>query len=285
MKLVTTADGRLGIDGGAGIVDVAPVFVGDPRRPYTDPMVQLIERFPDLRSSLEAHASSADAVSLANAPLGAPLGRPRKMVNLATEHDTVDPGTKPPIDWFFKSPESVVGSGANVVLPPHYATGFYLEAELGVVMGRRSRDVDPDDVENAIFGYTLLLDVSATDVGRPGMGTYFGKSFDSFCPMGPAILVGASLQEVSSFEVHLTLNGDVVTRYRIGDLPHSIPELIADVSTFATLLPGDVVACGSPPAERFEIFDNDRVSAQIPAIGSLDVTIKDPLFRHRTRAA
>lgn len=283
MRLVAMADGRLGVDGGAGIVDIAPIFSPDPRRPFIDPMVQLIERFQDLRPALEERASATGPAQV-DALVGPPLGRPRKMVNLCTELDTVEPNAKPPIDWFFKSPESVIGTGDSVVLPPHYADGFSIEPELAVVIGQTCRDVPEHEVGGVIFGYTLVLDGAAMGVGR-GMGTYFGKSMDTFCPMGPAILVAEASQDVPSFEVRMRLNGELVSRYKVVDLPHSIASLIADVSTYATLLPGDVVACGSPTGEDSEIFDGDTIDADITGIGTIRVSVADPLFRHRARVA
>jgi 2-keto-4-pentenoate hydratase/2-oxohepta-3-ene-1,7-dioic acid hydratase in catechol pathway len=205
------------------------------------------------------------------------------VVNLCTEFDSVDPATKPPIDWFFKSPESVTGPAGSIVLPPHYASAFYVEPEVAVVIGKRCHDVPADEAESVIFGYTAILDGSAVGLGRVTAGTYFGKSFDSFCPMGPAILVRDPAQDVRSFEVQMRLNGERVTRYTIGDLPHSIGELIADVSGYNILLPGDVVGCGSPPGERFQIAHGDVVEAEIAGIGRMSMSVEDPLFRHRVR--
>ncbi|MFN0070734.1 MAG: fumarylacetoacetate hydrolase family protein [Chloroflexota bacterium] len=286
MKLARLDDERLGLVTDAGFVDIAGVFAPDPHRPYVDPMVQLIERWDDFRAPLAALERAGFAHVFDPARLGPPLRRPRKMVNLCTEIDKLEAGQKPPIDWFFKSPESVTGPHSRVVLPPHYATGFHVEAEIAVVIGRSCRNVSADEADSVIFGYTAIVDGMGAGLGRVGMGTYFNKSFDTFCPMGPALVVNTkSGLNAASFSVQLALNDVTVAQYSVGDLAHSIPELIADVSSYFQLLPGDIVACGSPMSENFQIAHRDTLKVDVSGIGSMSLDIDDPLCHHRERVA
>jgi 2-keto-4-pentenoate hydratase/2-oxohepta-3-ene-1,7-dioic acid hydratase in catechol pathway len=83
----------------------------------------------------------------------------------------------------------------------------------------------------------------------------------------------------------MTRNGEEAMRFRMADLPHTVADLISSVSSFFTLLPGDIVALGSPPNAQVEIFGNDTIEVDVPSIGSLRVTVNDPLFRHRSQVA
>jgi 2-keto-4-pentenoate hydratase/2-oxohepta-3-ene-1,7-dioic acid hydratase in catechol pathway len=284
MKLGRLGDDRLGLVTDAGFVDLAGVFKPDPRRPYTDPMVQLIERWDELKSSIAALESSGSPQALDASQLGPPLRRPRKMVHLTTEIEGFEAGQKPPIDWFFRSPESVTGPTATIVLPPHYATEFVAEAEVAMVIGKRCYMVPAEEAGSVIFGYTAVLDAMGEGLGR-GAGTFLNKSFDTFCPMGPTVVVNEPPVDVAQLSVRLDINGQTATQYSVGQLPHSVGELIASASSFFWLLPGDIVTCGSPTNESFKIAYRDSIQVDVSSIGSMSLTVDDPLCRHRERVA
>lgn len=284
MKLGRLDDDRLGLVTDAGFIGLEGVFKPSPRRPYTDPMVQLIERWDELKSSLLDLESSGSAQALDPARLGPPLRRPRKIVHLTTEVEGFEAGQNPPIDWFFRSPESVTDPTGTIVLPPHYATQFVAEAEVAVVIGKRCYRVAGDDANSVIFGYTAVLDTMAEGLGR-GAGTYFNKSFDTFCPMGPTLVVSEPSVDAGAFNVHLEINGTTATEYSVGQLAHSVGQLIASASSFFWLLPGDLVTCGSPTNESFKIAHRDAIKIVVSSIGSMSLTVDDPLCRHRERVA
>src|SRR4051794_35230733 len=284
MKLGRLDDERLGLVTDAGFVDISTVFSPNPRRPYVDTMVQLIERWDELKGPITALQSSASPLALDVSRLGPPLRRPRKIVNLCTEVKDLQPDKKPPIDWFFKSPESVTGPNGQLILPPHYATEFLIEAEIAVVIGQPCRNVPVDEADTVIFGYTAVLDGMGDGLGR-GMGTYFNKSFDTFCPMGPTILINEPSLDAAAFDVRLDLNGAPAESYSRGSLAHSVAELIADVSTYFQLMPGDVVACGSPTNRSIRIAHGDSITLDVTTIGSMSLSVDDPLCRHRERVA
>jgi 2-keto-4-pentenoate hydratase/2-oxohepta-3-ene-1,7-dioic acid hydratase in catechol pathway len=284
MKLGRLDDERLGLVTDAGFVSLDGVFKPDPRRPYTDPMVQLIERWDELKDSIAQLESSGSAQALNPALLGPPLRRPRKIVHLTTEVDDYEAGQKPPIDWFFRSPESVTGPAATIVLPPHYATEFVAEAEVAAVIGKRCYAVSADEASSIVFGYTAVLDAMGDGLGR-GAGTYLSKSFDTFCPMGPTLITNDSSVDPGEFNVRLDINGSTVTQYSVGQLAHALGELIASVSSFFWLLPGDLVTLGSPTNEHFKIAHRDSIEVDVSEIGSMSLTVDDPLCRHRERVA
>jgi 2-keto-4-pentenoate hydratase/2-oxohepta-3-ene-1,7-dioic acid hydratase in catechol pathway len=284
MKLGRLDDERLGLVTDAGFVSLESVFKADPGRPYTDPMVQLIERWDELKDPIAKLESSGSAQPLDPARLGPPLRRPRKIVHLTTEVEDFEAGKKPPIDWFFRSPESVTGPNATIVLPPHYATEFVAEAEVAVVIGKRCYAVPAEESQSVVFGYTAVLDAMGDGLGR-GAGTYLNKSFDTFCPMGPTLVTSDSFVDLGSLNVRLAINGSTAAQYSVSQLAHSLGELIASVSSFFWLLPGDLVTLGSPTNESFKIAHRDTIEVDVTSIGAMRLSVDDPLCRHRERVA
>jgi 2-keto-4-pentenoate hydratase/2-oxohepta-3-ene-1,7-dioic acid hydratase in catechol pathway len=284
MRLGRLDDERLGLVTDAGFIDIQSVFKPDPRRPYTDPMVQLIERWEELKSPIAGLESSGSAEALNSVKFGPPLRRPRKIVHLTTEIEGFEAGQKPPIDWFFRSPESVTGPTATIVFPPHYATEFVAEAEVAAIIGKRCYMVPPEEADSVVFGYTALLDAMGEGLGR-GAGTYLNKSFDTFCPMGPSLVVNDGSVDHKAFTVRLEINGARQAEYSVGQLAHSLGELIASASSFFWLLPGDLVTLGSPTNQNFKIAHRDSISVDVSAIGFMSLTVDDPLCRHRERVA
>jgi 2-keto-4-pentenoate hydratase/2-oxohepta-3-ene-1,7-dioic acid hydratase in catechol pathway len=247
-------------------------------------MVQLIERWDELKSSIAGLEASGRAEALDPARLGPPLRRPRKIVHLTTEIEDFQPGQTPPIDWFFRSPESVTGPNSVIVLPPHYATQFVAEAEVAVVIGKRCYSVPVEEAASVVLGYTAILDVMGEGLGR-GAGTYLNKSFDTFCPMGPTLIVNDPPIAVGQVSVRLQINGETAAEYYVEQLSHSAAELIASASSFFWLLPGDIVTLGSPTNESFKIAYKDSIRVDVAEIGSMSLTVDDPLCRHRERVA
>jgi 2-keto-4-pentenoate hydratase/2-oxohepta-3-ene-1,7-dioic acid hydratase in catechol pathway len=284
MRLGRLDDERLGLVTDAGFISLETAFKPDPRRPYTDPMVQLIERWDDLKGSISGLESSGSAQPLDSAKLGPPLRRPRKIVHLTTEIAGYEVGQKPPIDWFFRSPESVTGPNSTIVFPPHYATEFVAEAEVAAIIGKRCYMVPAEEAESVVFGYTALLDAMGEGLGR-GAGTYLNKSFDTFCPMGPTLIVNDDSVDSAAFNVRLEINGAQEAEYSVGQLAHSLGELIASASSFFWLLPGDLVTLGSPTNENYKIAHRDSIKVDVSTIGSMSLTVDDPLCRHRERVA
>ena len=152
---------------------------------------------------------------------------------------------------FTKFPETVVGPNDTVRLPPASATTqIDYESELAVVIGRGGRDIAKSRAMEHVFGYTIVNDVSARDVQVRHQQWVLGKSFDTFCPMGPCIVTG---DEVDGRDVRIrgwaTVRGGAPELRQDGrtrDMIFDIPTLIETCSRGITLLPGDVIATGTP---------------------------------------
>ncbi|QFU88452.1 fumarylacetoacetate hydrolase family protein [Amycolatopsis sp. YIM 10] len=163
---------------------------------------------------------------------------------------------------FLKTPNSVIGPGRAVERPSEVDRLEY-EGELAVVIGRRARDVREDDYAHYVLGYTCANDVTAHDWRADGQWAR-AKSADTFCPLGPWI----ETEPPGAAELTTRCNGEEVQRSGIDRMIFGIGEILAYVTRYFTLSPGDVVLTGSP-AGVGPMADGDRVTVEIDGVGAL----------------
>jgi 2-keto-4-pentenoate hydratase/2-oxohepta-3-ene-1,7-dioic acid hydratase in catechol pathway len=200
----------------------------------------------------------AETIDLAPQALIAPLPRPRRNLFCVgrnyREHarelgaSVFKDNAKAVDAWpivFSKVPECVVGPNDVVRLPLSVSTQIDYEAELAVVIGRGGRNIARARALDHVFGYTIVNDVTARDVQMRHGQWHLGKSFDTFCPMGPWI-VGADELDGTDTRVRCWVNGELRQDARTTDLIFDIPTLIETCSRGITLYPGDVIATGTP---------------------------------------
>ena len=233
-----------------------------------------------LRAAASADTIRARGRPLSDADLLAPLPRPGKIIAIGRnyrEHATeegVDPPAAPLM--FAKWPSAVVGPGADIRWDPSLTTQVDYEAELAVVIGRQARRVDVTDALEHVFGYTCLNDVSARDL-QFGDGQWTrGKSLDTFCPMGPALVTPDELGDPQDLAIRCFVGDDLLQDARTSAMYFGIAEIISFCSASFTLEPGDVIATGTPGGvgafrepPRF-LGDGDRVVVEIEGIGRLE---------------
>lgn len=166
---------------------------------------------------------------------------------------------------FMKPATSVVGTNANVV-HPRISTEVHHEAELAVVISRPARHVNAEDASRYIFGYTAANDVTARDLQhRDGQWTR-AKGFDTFCPLGPAI--ETELDPLERLAVICRVNGEVRQAGFTSDMVFGVAEIIAFVTAFTTLLPGDVILTGTPSGVG-KVEPGDVMEVEVDGIGIL----------------
>lgn len=176
---------------------------------------------------------------------------------------------------FTKVPETVIASGATVRLPVGISTQIDYEAELAVVIGRGGRDITRASALDHVYGYTIVNDVTARDIQMRHQQWDLGKSFDTFCPMGPCIVTADELDGTDT-RVRCWVNDELRQDGQTRDLIFDIPMLIETCSRGITLYPGDVIATGTPAGvgmgldpPRF-LQRGDRVRIEIDGIGVLE---------------
>lgn len=169
---------------------------------------------------------------------------------------------------FLKPPSAVIGSNEGIIYPAMSGQVDY-EAELAVVMGRRTWHVSVDEALSCVLGYTCGNDVTARDLQRKDGQWTRSKSFDTFCPLGPWIVTDL---DPSDLAIESRVNGRVRQRSRTRNLIFSVAELIYHVAQVMTLEPGDVILTGTP-AGIGPLQIGDRVEVEIEGIGVLENTV------------
>lgn len=165
---------------------------------------------------------------------------------------------------FLKPTTSVVGPGDAIVLPPSSQRVDH-EAELAVVIGRAVRNASEASAAAAILGYTCGNDVTARDLQAKDVQFTRAKGFDTFCPLGPAIETDV---DPSDLEIVCRVNGERRQHARTSAFVHSVPAIVAFVSSVMTLLPGDVILTGTP-AGIAPLAAGDTVEVEIEGVGLL----------------
>ncbi len=168
---------------------------------------------------------------------------------------------------FFKPNTSVIGPGEPIVSP---VTTHHLsyEGELAVVIGRICRDVPVRRARDVIFGFTVANDVTARDLQSTDGQWARAKGYDTFCPLGPWITTHHSLDEVAALRIRTFLDGELKQDASTAEMVRSVADLVAYVSSYTTLLPGDVILTGTPEGVG-PMLPGQEVSVEISDIGTL----------------
>lgn len=212
--------------------------------------------------------------------LRAPIARPGKILCSGINyhgHLHENPKAKLPEEPFFfsKLPTAVIGPGEAITIPAMSKQVDY-EVELAVVIGKPLRRAAEADVPGAIFGYSVLHDVSARDVQFKDSQITLGKNFDGFCPLGPCIVTADEIPRPETLRLRTLLNGEVMQDSTNEDWVFPLARLLSFLSQVTTLEPGDVVSTGTPRGVGYfrspQVFlkPGDRVVVEIDRIGRLE---------------
>jgi 2-keto-4-pentenoate hydratase/2-oxohepta-3-ene-1,7-dioic acid hydratase in catechol pathway len=182
----------------------------------------------------------------------------------AAEHDSPVP-VEPLL--FLKPPSAVVGPGEPIHLP-RQSDRVEHEAELAIVIGRRCRNVPPEEAWTFALGITAANDVTARDLQRRDGQWTRAKGFDTFCPVGPWVVTGVSEHELADLEVACRVNGDVRQMGQAGEMVFSPAVLIAYAASVMTLEPGDLILTGTP-AGVGPLQPGDLVEVEVGGVGIL----------------
>jgi len=171
---------------------------------------------------------------------------------------------------FLKAPSSIIGDGGWIELPV-FSQRVEHEGELAVVIGRRCSGIAADEDPLAyVLGYTCLNDVTARDLQRKDVQFTRGKSFDTFCTVGPHIVTGL---DPADLKVETRVNGQVRQSGRTGAMAFPVPQLIRYISYAMTLEPGDLIATGTP-AGVGPLLDGDVCEVEVEGVGTLRNTVR-----------
>ncbi|MBT8334839.1 MAG: fumarylacetoacetate hydrolase family protein [Desulfobacterales bacterium] len=242
----------------------------------------------------ETAAQTGERIALSEIKILAPFPRPRRNIICVGknyfEHskefeksgfDSTSGGqTIPDAPVIFtKAPTSVTGPGESIPASsdPSHSTDY--EGELAVVIGRTGRNVSKDEAFNYVCGYTVINDVTARNLQQLHKQWFLGKSLDGFCPMGPCFVTSDEIEDVTSLNVSTWVNGELRQKACVKDLIFNIPTIIETVSSLLTIIPGDIIATGTPAGvgigftpPKF-LQPGDKVVIEIDHIGVLENTV------------
>ena len=295
MRLVTfghqnrTAPGLL-LDGGR-VLDLAPCLPG--KGPLTS-LLEIVRAGPAGEAAVREaaqRAASGTSYDRKDVRLMAPIPWPRKNVFCVgrnyVEHVAEGfraRGTEmklPEFAQFFTKPlTAVIGPEDDIPLDVEVTQKLDYEVELGLVIGKRGRNISRERALAHVFGYTVINDVTGRDLQRRHDQWFKGKSLDGSCPMGPYLVLASAVPDPQNLNLSLRVNGEGRQSSNTKHMIFDLPAIIASLSEGLTLEPGDVIATGTPSGVGFAMTppsflkDGDVVEAEVEGIGILRNTVR-----------
>ncbi len=249
MKLISTcqdSQNRIGVLG-----ENQDCVILDPANDWPDEMKQLIVSLDGSPQLFNRLADAAKSISGSACQLSAPISQAEKLVCIGTnyaDHAREMGGEPPEIPVVFnKFPSVIVGPDSEIRLPA-ISQAVDFEAELVVVIGKPGKNIALDCAMDHVFGYCCGNDISARDwqKGRPGGQWLLGKTFDTFAPLGPAIVTKDEIPDPQNLHIQLRLNGQTMQDSSTSQLIFPVDFLISHISKFVTLTYGDLIFTGTP---------------------------------------
>ena len=254
--------------------DYAPDPAGSSIMEMLEAEMFAVDLLADVRAFVEEHRLT-DLLAVPNATLLAPIPNPPRIIALGLNYaaHAAEGGRKPPKEpiFFVKASTAVIGPDEPVVCPQNVGRIDH-EVELAVIIGKGGRRISRAKAMEHVAGYTILNDVTARDLQRRDMAAsnpwFMSKSFDTFAPMGPCIVLPDEIPDPHDLDLTLRVNGKVKQKSNTSQLIFKIPDLIYHLSKRITLQPGDVISTGTPEGIS-AIEPGDVMEAEVERIGVL----------------
>ncbi|HEY1374749.1 MAG TPA: fumarylacetoacetate hydrolase family protein [Candidatus Binatia bacterium] len=286
MKFASVKPDQLAI-----VKDSEMILLGD-ALPKGATMIDLIARYSDLRPAIATAADKGKRMALDANKLKAPVENPSKIWAAATNYKRGSKGlgdargrgeagtmTQEEVleKSFLKPPSAIIGPEEAVVIPPG-AGNVFPELELCVVIGKKVRNLTKEQALDAVFGYTIILDMTARSYGSgkglPG-SRCVRKGFETFSPVGPWITTRDEIKDPHDLKMQLWVNGELRQSAKTDAMINGVAELVSFLSGVSTLLPGDLIATGNPdsPAFQQQLAPGDTMKAEIEGIGAMNLKV------------
>ncbi|XP_017761931.1 PREDICTED: fumarylacetoacetate hydrolase domain-containing protein 2A isoform X2 [Eufriesea mexicana] len=260
--------------------DIIAVSAVDSRIPNT--LKKFLEGGDDLlKKAKRIVAQGRSVIPEADVNFLAPVTRMDKLACVGLNYigHCKEQGVSPPESpvIFSKFPSNIIGPRDNIILPS-ISEKVDWEAELAIVIGKRCKALNNDEGEDCIFGYTVAQDITARDwqkSKRNGGQFLLGKSMDTFCPLGPAVVIKEAICDINNLPVKSWVNGNIKQEGNTSELIFKPHEIVAYISQFMTLLPGDVILTGTPAGVGFTrkppeyLQRGDVLETEIEGLGRL----------------
>jgi acylpyruvate hydrolase len=257
-------------------------FIGEVHGEHLIPLAGLTDIGPETSADLLASAArlTESRVALSEVSLRAASPRAGKIlcVGLNYKDHAGDASTAGFPVLFPKYTSTLIGPTDDIILPPE-SNQVDFEGELAVVIGKTGRRIAEEDAADHVLGYAVSNDVTMRDYQNKSHQWLQGKVWDNTTPLGPYIVTPAET-DISKAGISTTLNGEVVQKSDLSHLIFGIPTLIATISGFTTLEPGDVILTGTPSGVGYrrnpQLFlnDGDTITVAVEGVGSITNTVK-----------
>ena len=287
MHLFRFDGGRIGITVDGASYDITGALGVDPRDWPPVQTVALIADFERRTRGVTRHPRSRP-IDVAGVRLDVPIEWPNKLiafpVNYAKHGEEMKSKNRADLSGFFlKANSSLSGPNDPIVLPDLPGREIHHECELGIVIGKRGRNIPREQAFEHVFGYACLIDV----VVRGSEERVMRKSYDTFCPFGPWITTADEVPDPGNTQARLWVNGELRQDANTRDLILDIPGMIELSSRVATLYPGDIIATGTPEGVG-PIRSGDQVRIAIEHLGEMTLRVRasgeEADFRDNTSA-
>jgi len=236
-----------------------------------------------VRDALSQYTSGGQPVSAAD--FAAPVSNPSKIVAIglnyldhASESDMEVPET--PL-VFAKFSNSIISATDAIEIPLDLTREVDYEVELGIVIGKKAKNISPGQALDHVFGYTIINDVSARDLQFSDKQWVRGKSLDTFCPTGPVIVTADEISDPQNLDIGCSVNGETLQEANTKDMVFGVAELVSRLSHSFTLEAGDLIASGTPQGVGFSrkppvyLTPGDTVRTWISGIGELTNPVEE----------
>jgi 2-keto-4-pentenoate hydratase/2-oxohepta-3-ene-1,7-dioic acid hydratase in catechol pathway len=292
MKLATIKPNDIALVKNDSLVPLGEILARENALPKGSSMVDLIARYASLKDLLENGAAKGTVTKLDPKILKPPIEKPSKIWAAATNYKRGSGGLDDARGRgaagtasaeqlleriFLKPPSCVCGPEDNIIIPDGAET-IFPELELCVVIGRETRNISKERAYEAIFGYTILLDVTARGYGSGkdlSGSRCVRKGFETFAPIGPWIATKDEIADPHQLSMKLWVNGDLRQSAKTDSMINDIPTLVSYLSQVTRLFPGDLISTGNPDAPEFQekLQPGDIVKSEIEGIGAMSLGV------------
>ena len=256
-------------------------------------MIDFIAQYDSVKNILESVVSTAKRVRLDPVLLKPPVERPSKIWAAAFNYkrgtsdikdaagrgETLKFTPEQALEMTFLKPPSAVIGPEQTILIPKGERVVYPELELCVVIGKEARNVAKNNALDHVFGYTVMLDMTARGPNPPGTGVgscrSVRKGFETFAPMGPWITTRDEIPDPHHLTMNLWIDGELRQSANTSGMINGVAELVSFLSEVTTLLPGDLISTGNPdsPAFQRKLVAGEKLKAEIENIGAMSLFV------------
>jgi 2-keto-4-pentenoate hydratase/2-oxohepta-3-ene-1,7-dioic acid hydratase in catechol pathway len=292
MKLASIKPNEVAIVKNDSLILLGETLARESALPKGFSMLELIAKYGSIKDLLENYAPKGTASNLDPKMLKAPIEKPSKIWAAATNYKRGTGGLDDARGRgaagtataeqlleriFLKPPSCICGPEDNIIIP-NGADTIFPELELCVVIGKQTRNISKERAYEAIFGYTILLDVTARGYGSGkdlSGSRCVRKGFETFAPIGPWITTKDEIADPHQLSMNLWVNGELKQSARTDSMVNDIPTLVSYLSHVTTLFPGDLISTGNPDAPEFQekLKPGDILRSEIEGIGAMNLGV------------